>query len=57
METQAQGEEAYPRIAISTMPGIRRLKDKSGGIGVVYSEEREEEVAYCYRCLEMKSNL
>jgi hypothetical protein len=35
------------------LPGIKRLMDKSGGVGAIYSEEREEEVAYCKRCLEM----
>lgn len=35
------------------MPGIKRLADNYRHIGVVYSEEREEEVACCQRCLEM----
>jgi hypothetical protein len=37
------------------VPGIKRLRDKSGGVGVVYaggSDERQE-VSYCHRCLEM----
>jgi hypothetical protein len=36
------------------LPGIKRLTDKSGGVGVVYSGTKESvEVAYCHRCLEM----
>jgi hypothetical protein len=42
------------------MPGIRRLWDKSGGIGMISSGSAEHEIAYCQRCLEManvRSNL
>jgi hypothetical protein len=35
------------------MPGIKRLTDKSGGVGIVYSGKDPEEVAYCHRCLKM----
>jgi hypothetical protein len=36
------------------MPGIKRLTDKSGGVGAVYGgPDEREDVAYCHRCLEM----
>jgi hypothetical protein len=36
------------------MPGIKRLTDKSGGVGAVYGgPDEREDVAYCHRCLKM----
>jgi hypothetical protein len=34
------------------MPGIGRLRDKST-TAVIYSGRKQEEIAYCHRCLEM----
>jgi hypothetical protein len=35
------------------LPGIRRLWDKSNGVGMISSGSAEHEIAYCQRCLEM----
>jgi hypothetical protein len=36
------------------VPGIKRLRDKSGGVGVVSGgPDEREEVSYCRRCLDM----
>jgi hypothetical protein len=35
------------------LPGIRRLTDKYSNVGVVYSERKAQEIAYCQRCLEL----
>jgi hypothetical protein len=37
-----------------SLPGIKRLVDKTGGVGVAYGgPDQREQVAYCHRCLDM----